>query len=157
MNTYDVRMSDGQAEKWKTVEADDLDAADDAARELAGEWAESGDWGDDGAIVVTRYEIFAPRNHVDDLASGVVETQIEPDHAALLRRAGAPADCDHEWASTVEVDGGCDENPGVFSRGGTTMVFSSHCARCGVRRVETRHGAQRDPGQSDSVKYTYED
>ncbi|MCA9591531.1 MAG: hypothetical protein KC657_39820 [Myxococcales bacterium] len=56
----------------------------------------------------------------------------------------------HRWAPTQT---GCRENPGVWSVGGTTLVFSHTCQRCGCRRVETRYGSQRNPGQRDGVEY----
>lgn len=58
---------------------------------------------------------------------------------------------EHEWTS--EGEGGCDENPGVWSLGGTIMSFAAHCTVCSVRRVETHYGYQRNPGQCDEVRY----
>jgi hypothetical protein len=57
----------------------------------------------------------------------------------------------HEWSS--EGEGGCDENPGVWSLGGTTLTFAAHCTRCGLRRHETHYGSQRNPYQCDEVRY----
>jgi hypothetical protein len=60
-------------------------------------------------------------------------------------------DCTHSWSS--EGEGGCSENPGVWSLGGTTIHTSEHCAHCGLRRKVTMYGSQRNPGQCDSVTY----
>ena len=60
-------------------------------------------------------------------------------------------DCDHEWTS--EGEGGCDENPGVWSLGGTTIQTREHCEHCGVTRITISHGSQRNPGESDTVRY----
>jgi hypothetical protein len=57
----------------------------------------------------------------------------------------------HSWTS--EGEGGCDENPGVWSLGGTTYSFSEHCRYCGVRRLTLHHGRQRNPYECDSVRY----
>ena len=57
----------------------------------------------------------------------------------------------HAWTRVGE--GGCKENPGVWSHGGTTLVFSEHCTHCGLRRIEVRYGNQRNPGQRDTVQY----
>lgn len=95
------------------------------------------------------------------LASGSVDCE-PPDDAddaidALLPRWGrsddeqAIADCSHDWTS--EGEGGCDENPGVWSLGGTAMSFSSHCRHCGVRRVEYDPGCQRNHGEFREVRY----
>lgn len=58
----------------------------------------------------------------------------------------------HAW--TREGCGGCAENPGVQSLGGTKFRFQSRCVYCGVRRTETAMGVQRNPGQCDTVSYS---
>lgn len=57
----------------------------------------------------------------------------------------------HRW--TREGTGGCSQNPGVWSLGGTTMRYAARCMVCGVGRTEIRHGSQRNPGERDSVRY----
>lgn len=57
----------------------------------------------------------------------------------------------HSW--TRNGEGGCDENPGVWSTGGTTLRFAAHCEHCGIRRVIIARGCQRNPYECDSVKY----
>jgi hypothetical protein len=60
----------------------------------------------------------------------------------------------HDWVETVEIDGGCRENPGVMSTGGTSFEFRSHCSRCGIQRVERTSGDQRNPDQPrHTVRY----
>lgn len=88
----------------------------------------------------------------DDSDERLVAVEIEPDHDALMKAAGADTNCDHEWTS--EGEGGCTENPGVWSVGGTAMEFHSHCRVCGLKRVEYNTGAQRNPGEHDTVEYT---
>ncbi len=81
----------------------------------------------------------------------MIEIEIDPHHEVLMERAGGDPDCDHDWTS--EGEGGCGENPGVWSVGGTTLVIRAHCRRCGLRRVETLIGAQRNPGEHNTVQY----
>ena len=57
----------------------------------------------------------------------------------------------HDWTS--EGEGGCDENPGVWSTGGTAMVFYAHCRNCRMRRVRHTTGSQRNPGECDTTRY----
>ena len=57
----------------------------------------------------------------------------------------------HRW--TAEGHGGCEENPGVWSLGGTTYAFESHCVYCGVVARVVAYGWQRNPGQCDTVRY----
>ena len=58
---------------------------------------------------------------------------------------------EHDWTS--EGEGGCAENPGVWSTGGTGLTFRSHCRACGLKRVEHHTGAQRNPGECDTTTY----
>jgi hypothetical protein len=61
----------------------------------------------------------------------------------------------HKW--TFEGEGGCDENPGVWSMGGTMLVFYSRCLFCGITREEVMYGSQRDPYQCDTISYGYDE
>ena len=58
----------------------------------------------------------------------------------------------HHWSSAGE--GGCAENPGVWSMGGTTLAFRAHCTRCGLVRETLARGRQRNPGEGDEIAYT---
>lgn len=58
---------------------------------------------------------------------------------------------DHEWSGAGL--GGCRENPGVWSKGGTTIVQRRACEHCGTVRTSTAFGSQRNPGQRDVVTY----
>jgi hypothetical protein len=157
MATYTVRYSDSQCVERERFEADDDGAAADRAIELAEEWVRGGEWGDGGASVDAAWMLFVgddPDGETDPIDSGSITVEIEPDHTTLMRRAGAPKDCDHDFVSTYEVDGGIEENPGVWSTGGTTMVFRCHCRHCGLVMREVRYGSQRNPGQADTVEYS---
>lgn len=113
------------------------------------EWVEGGDWGTDGAAIDVYWTLTDEDG--DEIDSGSETVMVEPDHDALVSDAGAPTDCDHDWTS--EGEGGLDENPGVWSTGGTSMVFHSHCRCCGLKKVEHWTGAQRNPGEHDTVSY----
>jgi hypothetical protein len=133
-----------------------------AAKQAVEKWAAEGDWGADGASISVWYTLSDDKY---EWPRACVTVDIEPDHETLIREAvcqsrgnyASHADyCgdapdDHEWTS--EGHGGCDENPGVWSTGGTSMAFSSHCVRCGLRRGETTTGTQRNPGEHDTVAY----
>ena len=86
-----------------------------------------------------------------------IEVEIEPDHDGKIKEAARHADIcgtdpdDHDWTSDGE--GGSTENPGVWSHGGTTMSFASHCRKCGLHRLEKTPGSQRNPGGHDTVEY----
>lgn len=125
----------------------------DSAQEAAEEYVRDGEWGDEGGSVsvrVWRVGIDADGDRVD-VDEEWITVDIPPDHDALIRAAGGDTDCDHEWTS--EGEGGCDENPGVWSVGGTAMLFMSHCRLCGLHRCERTTGSQRNPGEHDTVTY----
>jgi hypothetical protein len=44
----------------------------------------------------------------------------------------------HSWQTPYEIVGGARENPGVWSVGGTRMVYREVCVRCGRYRVTLR-------------------
>lgn len=61
----------------------------------------------------------------------------------------------HDWTS--EHEGGCTENPGVWSTGGTSMLFVARCRHCGMERRESTTGAQCNPGECDTTEYSEPD
>lgn len=145
---YEVEMeSEGGGNKTVTIEADDLDEAIELAEEEIEEWVRGGDWGTTGARVSAWYTVDGERYSTT--------VTIEPDHDSLIKAAGGDTDCDHDWTS--EGEGGCTENPGVWSTGGTSMVFKSHCRTCGLRKTEHHTGSQRNPGEHDTVEYEQPD
>jgi len=153
---YRVEISDdgGSSETEDTMipegtESEQDAAAEEWARESAEDWAREGEWGEGGAVVRVYYVLDDedsewPRDSVD--------VEIEPDHAALIRAVGGDTECEHEWSS--EGEGGCSENPGVWSTGGTSLVISEHCESCGLRRTRHLPGSQRNPGEHDTVEYS---
>lgn len=158
--TVHMRCEDGgnAAERF---EADSLEAAAEEAQGRTEEWLMGGDWGEDGSRVSGWWTLEDADG--DEVDEGSATVEIEPDHDALIRRAcggrhsaawesccGGDPD-DHDWTS--EGEGGCSQNPGCWSVGGTAMVFASHCRTCGLRRVERHTGSQRNPGEHDTVRY----
>ena len=124
----------------------------------AREWIEEGSWGEDGAVVNCH---FAVLNFLGErIDHGNIQVEVPPDHEALIRYAtrrtprhlfcGYSPD-DHDW--TREGEGGCSQNPGVWSTGGTGLVIRSHCRDCGLQREEHIVGSQRNPGEHDTVVY----
>lgn len=137
----------------------------ESGEEAAREYVSTGDWGDDGGsvdvwawrpVLVVAYDESIAEVRVDEESHCI---DLVPDHSALIRSAvgryghscGDSPD-DHEW--TADGEGGCDENPGVWAAGGTSMVFRTHCRQCGLMRTISDPGSQRNPG--DGITYEYE-
>jgi hypothetical protein len=132
------------------VDAVDLDEARARAEKRLERWVQDGEYGDEGASVSARCTIRDETGEVLDEIHTHVE--IEPDHDALIRAAGGDLTCEHDW--TREGEGGCTENPGVWSVGGTALVFASHCRKCGLHRRERTIGSYcNNPGKHDTVTY----
>ena len=129
--------------------------SDSAIRRMCREWVTDGEWDPNGEMVPVWWSLRMDSG--DEINSGNLVVTVEPDHDALIRAAGGDDGCDHRWVATVEDEGGCNDNPGVWSAGGTTMVFRDHCSRCGLRRERVSHGTQRDPGQADEARYSLPD
>jgi hypothetical protein len=135
--TVTVRAwDDGSSE---TVECDLGDDYDAVAEEL---W-DGADYGDGDYRVTVYWEATdSDGDEVDSGSFDVVGHAEEPQ---------CPEADEHDWTS--EYEGGCTENPGVWSTGGTSMVFRSHCRHCGMERVERHTGSQRNPGECDTTTY----
>lgn len=120
----------------------------DEACELAESSWQGGDWGEGKAIIeVCVTEIDDCDDEAGEVKYVSVEVGEDPD------MPDCNSDDGHDWQSPLECVGGIDSNPGVWSIGGTAMVFRTCCSRCGLYRQETAYGAQRNPGQCDQVEY----
>jgi hypothetical protein len=132
--------SDGALE---TFRADDSDEA----REKAIEWIESGDWEEKCMVNVHWGKIGKDGK--------VIEATKENEWVECGEDAETP-DCveeEHEWVRPHELVGGCTQNPGVWSLGGTKLKQKSVCENCGMYKVEIWHGNQRNPDEVDEVEY----
>jgi hypothetical protein len=125
--TWTVSYEGGPVE---ALRAETFEDAKDEARDwiLAGSWEPSGD-----TIDYWITDVAADERHF-------FETDIPPVEPACVDRG------EHEL--TGEGCGGVDENPGVWSKGGTTLVFVRRCLKCGRVRREINRGAQRNPNEA---------
>lgn len=156
--TVNFRDESGGQEERTIHVAPGTEAEQDAealreAREEAESWVREGNYGDEGASVRAW---FALEDEDSEWPETPIEVEIDANHKTLIRAAMGNEGCgldpdDHDWTS--EDEGGLDENPGVWSTGGTTMVFRAHCATCGLQRREVSTGSQRNPGDHDTVEY----
>lgn len=151
-------ISDDATGEWGDLDEDEHDTADealDAGEAHARAEAPNGDYGQDehgGARVRLTITV---QSSTGAEQSRTIEIDIEPDHDAAIKAAGGDPDCDHDWSG--EGEGGCDQNPGVWSTGGTSFRTVSHCTGCGVRRIEHVTGSQSNPGDVDTTTYEMPD
>lgn len=159
MNKFKYIICDGSGYE-ETIDVADMDEAVEHARDVVAEGA----WGDDGASIsvdVVEFEIDEDGDE-ETLDIKRITVEIPPNEWAMIRRAvGCHADrscgdepTDHKWTS--EGESGCEENPGVWSTGGTGLAIAEHCVHCGLSRVHHHQGSQRNPGEIDSVTYTWD-
>lgn len=128
---------DGESVEKECAAGSDYEAI---AREL---WAYA-DYGDGDYRVTVGWKVTDSEGDIIDCGSFdlIGETE-EPD---------CPEADEHDWTS--EFEGGCTENPGVWSTGGTSMLFVSHCRNCGMKRTGKTTGSQRNPGECDTTEYS---
>lgn len=129
------------------------------ARAFTIEWVRDGDYSADGAAVEAWYYI-EDDDYTWEMSERRITVDIEPDHESLIEQATDGEGCGtqvdaHDWTS--EGEGGCRENPGVWSTGGTGMKFRDHCRRCGLTRTTYTTGSQRNPDDHDTVVYEMPD
>lgn len=129
------------------IEGDDLECALDYAEE---KW-QDGSWDEKQTIRIYAQEIDWDGKTIGDSITRDIEVGEDSPWAECFE-----ADA-HEWCAPFDLVGGLKENPGVFSLGGTTMVFKKVCLHCGCYKTETKYGVQRNPGQSDKIEYTRSD
>jgi len=123
-------LIDGGMGGEETIEAANMKEA----IEEAIDWAKEGDWPDEGCTVdVTVKRLDDDGEPVEE---ETVEVEIPPNEPAMIRAAGGDPDCEHEWIADVDIEGGIEENPGVFGIDGGRYVILAHCRKCGVKRRE---------------------
>ena len=104
---------------------------------------EDADYGDgDYRVEISWEAIDAAGEEVDSGAFQMTGETEEPP---------CPEADEHDWTS--EGEGGCAENPGVWSTGGTGVTFRQHCRQCDLKRVVYHTGSQRNPGECDTTTY----
>lgn len=152
--TVDMREEDG----WRdsvAIWAEDERGAREAAEATLRDWVSGGEYGPEGASVAARWALYEQEDEDEEIASGSIIVEIEPDHAALIKAVGGDTECDHDWTS--EGEGGCEENPGVWATGGTSLLIVAHCRHCQLIRTEYVTGSQRNPGDRDTCTYSLPD
>lgn len=138
MSSY--RISDDGASE--TIEADSMTEA----MKIAAETWQDGSWDSKCLISVRVAELDEEGEETGEVDWVNVECGDDPE-------APKCTEDEHDWCNPHEVVGGLDSNPGVWSKGGTTIVAREVCRHCGCYRTTTNYGSQRNPGQCDTVEY----
>ena len=148
--TYELRLCDGHGDTDRhdidaTTDADAIVAAAAAVSDAAREYVDAGEYGDGGEIEVGWELVAISEDDSEEVIDEGRETVAIPvDHASRIREVMGRSGCglspdDHAWALAA---GGCAENPGVWSSGGTAIHCEEVCTRCGLHRVTTHGGSQ---------------
>lgn len=125
------------------------------ALDIAKDWALNGAWESKREVSVfavrfdtnERYGGSDPRgSEMKARKWATVEVGEDPEPPSCVGRS-------HDWRKPHRVVGGLRENPGVWATGGTTHTYLSVCRHCGAYKRKVEHGAQRNPGQVDTVEY----
>jgi hypothetical protein len=121
------------------VEADSLEEALEMAKESAAE----GSYDERVMVGVWARELDEDGELIGEALFDEVEAGPEP---TPPETECGDEDEDHDWQSPVEVVGGCTQNPGVFSTGGTRFDFYEVCSQCGMYKHTWSQGSERNPG-----------
>ena len=141
---YQLNMRDeAGGECTMEIEADPRSAYDKAAAATE-EWCKGGEWGIEGCAVDCYFTLTEPTGNS---TMGFLTVQIPPDEPAIIFAMGGDSDCNHRWISDTKM--GC----GVWIGGGTTVVRTTFCPRCRLRRTYRSIGKQKNPGEHDSVSF----
>lgn len=127
-----------------TVEVEHGDDYESAAQDL---WDDA-DYGEGDYCVSVSWEATDAAG--EEIASGSFDVEHQTEEPDCPE-----SDDGHDW--TAEHEGGCTENPGVWSTGGTSMLRVCHCRHCGMDRTEKTTGCQKNPGDCDTTTYSEPD
>lgn len=114
------------------------------AQERCESWLADGEWTPESIVTGM---VYPDGLESGDYHAGDVSATIDPEPEPECPES----ESGHEWTS--EFEGGCTENPGVWSTGGTRLSFSAHCRCCGMSRKQVSVGSQRNPGEHDTTEY----
>lgn len=142
MARYRISEDSGASE---IIEAESLEAA----LERAEEWSADGYYDERTMVHCYAQAIDEDGERIGDCAGSEIEVGPEPEAPDCTE------DQEHDWQSP-EWLGGCRENPGVWSHGGTAISTTEVCAHCGAYRCTYRAGSQRNPGEL-AERVTYQD
>jgi hypothetical protein len=137
----DIEASDGNADVTLTVSRSPGQSWDDAAEEaVRDDWAD-GDWGEGKNYVQVTWHWAVENCDWRELHHLSVEVGSDPEEPECAE------DHEHDWGSPPWL-GGCRENPGVWSIGGTQVATIDVCRHCGAYRHYT---SESTPGQCPRV------
>lgn len=134
---------------------------DEDAVRLAEQWVRGGEWDyEDNSTTWFDYSVHRlPVNqtlHNDDAWSWDADKyMVKKDTVTMhpLEPACSSA-CDHNWISTVEIEGGMPANPGVFIHGYGVLVLL-HCAHCNITKTVDTNAQRADTDEKGLQAISY--
>jgi hypothetical protein len=131
MTQYAVELEYGNGGDT-TIEAANMEEAE----RLAEAWAREGDYGDGGC---------SAHINIQSLGGEDEATEMDIDIPSV-----EPPCLEDGQDHLLYTD---DECGGVRSRGGTVLITTQYCLRCGRARTEINPGSQRNPGDAPRVEW----
>lgn len=149
---------------------EDIEAESDSdATEQGRDWIEDGEWSEpwDGdedlyetidlpcEVAPHIYRIEVDGSSLDEDAMRDEAMDCSGRYEREQPECEAADDGEHDWQAPYHLVGGCRENPGVWSTGGTSFTVTEVCARCGIYRTTHIPGSQRNPDEPlESVRFS---
>lgn len=135
---YQLHMTTDDGCKTKKFRAKSKAGANLRAIVEANRWVESRHRGPQGESVRVNWLLSDADGYID---SGLMDVHVEPKHCMLIReayrRSSRRRSCcgwkvhDHDWTSSVSMDGGEPPHPGVEATG-ESVTIRTHCKDCGL-------------------------
>ena len=97
----------------------------------------------ESASELDEYEVSSWSGHVDEAEPDCRQSPYHDPHPN-----------GHDWTATRAVEGGLEENPGVFGNGGG-VVIHTHCTRCPATRTEDTWATDPSDGSQGHTVVTY--
>jgi hypothetical protein len=155
----------GGEDEWELEELPTKEELEEKLRR----WFLGGDWDRfEGTVHEVGYEIREEFSGEDEepLEEGTFHFRVPFNEKKLMRQAlneirsndpdivflsSVAEECGHEWERSVDIDGGCDSNPGVWAGPGDRLYIREHCTKCGLQRREVLEG-----GETVELKFFYD-
>jgi hypothetical protein len=150
MNTYIV--CDRESGTTEEIQAPSIEQA----IEIGTKWMLEGDWGVPEKIVKDLELSFSVTPVIDGEEGDCVDATVYysdpiPECTSSCPEEG-PDDGGHNWQRPHSIVGGLEDNPGIWSCGGTSMEYKSVCIRCGATMVEKEPGNQNRNEQYTTIE-----
>lgn len=161
---YKVYFDSHKFSRVKSFTALSIEEAKSRARDIVFRWFTSCIQKSENESVEITYRYYV--SQIQDvgeskLGAPTVETiTLGIDHSYLIARVGGNSSCSHDWVSDAYIEGGNEDNPGVFElEKSMNRITKVHCSKCCLAKTniicrgKLSHTMVRDTVYYGFIKY----